>query len=278
MANPYHTATIPLCHQEPNHAAQPLESLHMCRFGQNPIYTVYIRYFWQGNHRIYGHIRCIYTVLANPTYVLKFCTTNVATPHCTSSTSSAGRPAAGTLLKSLLTCVFLHNEPHHSTSPTKSAGKPAARTLLKSLLTCVFLHNEPHHSTSPTKSGGKPAAGTLLKSLLTCVLCTTSHTTQPHQLNLQASQRQGRCSNAYLRVCFLHTESHNSTASTSCAGRPAARMLLLRSCSRASPHELCQRPSTSAQVLCLYFNTLVINIRLRIRGVTNFILGLSLCH
>jgi hypothetical protein len=26
---------------------------------------VYIRYFWQGNHQTYGHIRCIYTVLAN---------------------------------------------------------------------------------------------------------------------------------------------------------------------------------------------------------------------
>ena len=37
-----------------------------CRVGQNHIYTVYIRYFWQGNHQIYGHIRCIYTVLANP--------------------------------------------------------------------------------------------------------------------------------------------------------------------------------------------------------------------
>jgi len=41
----------------------------MCRFGQNHIYTVHIRYFWQGNHQIYGHIRCIYTVLANPTHV-----------------------------------------------------------------------------------------------------------------------------------------------------------------------------------------------------------------
>jgi len=38
------------------------------RVGQNHIYTVYIRYFWQGNHQIYGHIRCIYTVLANPSY------------------------------------------------------------------------------------------------------------------------------------------------------------------------------------------------------------------
>ena len=38
------------------------------RVGQNHIYTVYIRYFWQGKHQIYGHIRCIYTVLANPSY------------------------------------------------------------------------------------------------------------------------------------------------------------------------------------------------------------------
>ena len=30
--------------------------------------TIYILYFWQGNHQIYGHIRCIYTVLANPTH------------------------------------------------------------------------------------------------------------------------------------------------------------------------------------------------------------------
>jgi hypothetical protein len=28
----------------------------------------YLRYFWQGNHQIYGHIRCIHTVLANPTH------------------------------------------------------------------------------------------------------------------------------------------------------------------------------------------------------------------
>jgi hypothetical protein len=26
--------------------------------------------FWQGNHSIYGHIRCIYTVLANPMHVV----------------------------------------------------------------------------------------------------------------------------------------------------------------------------------------------------------------
>ena len=35
------------------------------RFGQNHIYTVHIRYFWQENNQIYGHIWCIYTVLAH---------------------------------------------------------------------------------------------------------------------------------------------------------------------------------------------------------------------
>ena len=46
----------------------------MIRVGQNHIYTVYVRYFWQGNHQIYGHMRCIYTVLDNPTHdVLNLC-------------------------------------------------------------------------------------------------------------------------------------------------------------------------------------------------------------
>ena len=42
--------------------------LCVTRVGQYHIYTVYIRYFWQGKHQIYGHIRCMYTVLANPMY------------------------------------------------------------------------------------------------------------------------------------------------------------------------------------------------------------------
>jgi len=50
-----------------------LYGCNISRVGQNPI-TVYIRYFWQGNHQMYGHIRCIYTVLANPKYkVLQSC-------------------------------------------------------------------------------------------------------------------------------------------------------------------------------------------------------------
>ena len=38
----------------------------MHRVGRNYIYTVYIRFSWQGNHQIYSHIRCIITVLAKP--------------------------------------------------------------------------------------------------------------------------------------------------------------------------------------------------------------------
>jgi len=35
--------------------------------------TIYILwYIWKGNYQIYGHIRCIYTVLANPNYTLLF--------------------------------------------------------------------------------------------------------------------------------------------------------------------------------------------------------------
>ena len=38
------------------------------RVGMNCTYTVHLRYFWQGNHQIYGHIRCTYTIQANPMY------------------------------------------------------------------------------------------------------------------------------------------------------------------------------------------------------------------
>ena len=33
------------------------------------VYTVYIRYYRQGNHHTYGHIQCVYTVLANPRHM-----------------------------------------------------------------------------------------------------------------------------------------------------------------------------------------------------------------
>ena len=42
------------------------ESASISRVGQNHVYTVYVRYFWLGNHQIYGVYIRIYTVLANP--------------------------------------------------------------------------------------------------------------------------------------------------------------------------------------------------------------------
>jgi len=54
------------CDSEQEHHVCVLCVFCICRVGQNHTYTVYIRYFWQGHHQIYGHIRCIYTVLANP--------------------------------------------------------------------------------------------------------------------------------------------------------------------------------------------------------------------
>ena len=41
--------------------------------GQKHIHTVHIRYFWQGNHQINGHTRCIYTVLASPICITLRC-------------------------------------------------------------------------------------------------------------------------------------------------------------------------------------------------------------
>jgi len=33
--------------------------------GQNHMYMVHKRHVWQGNHQIYGHVRCIYRVGQN---------------------------------------------------------------------------------------------------------------------------------------------------------------------------------------------------------------------
>jgi hypothetical protein len=44
--------------------------------------SVYVRYFWQGNHLIYGHIRCVYyTSLANPKQELCMLTCQAANAH-----------------------------------------------------------------------------------------------------------------------------------------------------------------------------------------------------
>ena len=49
------------CNAKPYHQGWPEPYIYKY------IYTIYIRYFWQGHHHICSHIRCIYKVLANPT-------------------------------------------------------------------------------------------------------------------------------------------------------------------------------------------------------------------
>jgi hypothetical protein len=56
------SACVVLCHVPHNLPDQA----GVDRVGQNHIYTVYTRYLWQGNHQIYGHKRCMYTILVNP--------------------------------------------------------------------------------------------------------------------------------------------------------------------------------------------------------------------
>jgi len=56
-----------LCRVGQNHIYIPY--IYIYRVGQNHIYTVCVRYVWQAKHQIYGQIRCIYTVLANPIYI-----------------------------------------------------------------------------------------------------------------------------------------------------------------------------------------------------------------
>ena len=62
------------------------------RVGQNRMCTVYVRYFWQ----TYGHIWCIYTVLANPTYKafsnrIEYMLTIVQVGSCAGQSSSSQR-------------------------------------------------------------------------------------------------------------------------------------------------------------------------------------------
>ena len=114
----------------------------MPRVGQNQIYTVNIRYFWQGNHQIYGHIQCIYTVLANPNHAKsrdrKLYAQHTATTcwrgwlHFPSRSSPLPRhrckhTAAGTG-KHWIVCVHMSTRTHtHTHTHTPKQGKQGRR-------------------------------------------------------------------------------------------------------------------------------------------------------
>jgi hypothetical protein len=73
----------------------PKAKIH--RVGQNHIYTVYIWYFWQGIHQIHGHIRCIYTVLANPKNTARVPATKKNTAGVPATRVPATKSSAGRL-------------------------------------------------------------------------------------------------------------------------------------------------------------------------------------
>jgi len=54
---------------------------------------VYIRYSWQGNYQIYGHIRCIYTVMTNPKQTPRYKAGPVC--NCVPAISFSARGVAG---------------------------------------------------------------------------------------------------------------------------------------------------------------------------------------
>ena len=66
-------SSTPSTHPMFTGTADVSRTAYMSRVGQNHIFTVYIRYFWQGKHQIYGLIGCVYTVLANPMHETCLC-------------------------------------------------------------------------------------------------------------------------------------------------------------------------------------------------------------
>jgi hypothetical protein len=61
LANPTNTLCQKLCNKQEQACVRLARTIY--------IYTVYLRYFWQGSHQIYGHTRSIDTVLASPRHV-----------------------------------------------------------------------------------------------------------------------------------------------------------------------------------------------------------------
>jgi len=107
---------------------------YICRVGQNHIYGLYT-VFWQGNHRIYGHKRCIYTVLANPIYMQLLHIHNIWPALCSiplPSTATEVNPcsAARTHAHLNLNHHHTHVPPHSSQHSNKREINPCpfART------------------------------------------------------------------------------------------------------------------------------------------------------
>ena len=94
----------------------PSRTPHAPRVGQNHKYTEYMWYSWQGNHQIYSHIRCTYSILTKPTHTTPPNSACMALPHAFVHTTS---PIHTTTLTST-TAVFM--SPYTTTRFTRSAS------------------------------------------------------------------------------------------------------------------------------------------------------------
>jgi len=63
----YHNFVFSMKASNPLVMVQVGDERFFLRVGQNHLCTVCIQYFWQGTRQMYGHVQCIYWVLANPT-------------------------------------------------------------------------------------------------------------------------------------------------------------------------------------------------------------------
>jgi hypothetical protein len=153
----------------------------MFRVGQNHIYTVYERYFWQGNHQIYGHIRCIYMVLANPNHVV----------HTTFAHSHLHLSMMGSI------CQTLHNARSHKHPSICQLCTPLNHTCTPVSVTLCTTHNHTCTSVSVTLC-------TPLNHICTSLSSCVAQRSLPHAPYLAPMREQLNCS-----PCLAHCRTNH---------------------------------------------------------------------
>ena len=141
--------------------------------GQNQIYPAYVRYFWQGNHQLYGHVRCVYTVLTNPSHILVTLVRNeIICYYLRSPVVMACQNTCllrSTLLKRVLAGQLLVPQTQmitFSTSPCKLESTPQLQTLAGAIfsqvqlaLSTYFVLQDHHRTTTRSSPCARSTAG-----------------------------------------------------------------------------------------------------------------------
>ena len=143
---------------------------------------MYIRYFWQGDHQIYGHIQCIYTVLANPTYKPSIFVSLLPLPTHKFCSHINFSPSQAFTFFSLLP-LPTHKFCSHNNSPPSQA-----------FLVCISFHFQAIHfySINPFPCHAVQNLITLLyacrfKFLITCLVLVHDLIRFPHPTKPQSS-------------------------------------------------------------------------------------------